>query len=527
MRTEHRLFAHHYIISGDKEKAYRFVYPKASGESLKVNARRLLRRKEIREFVDRELTANAQQVLAARLAEQERCIAEEYATLDLVRRKLRAIISGEHKVRRYFKYKNHIEVVEEDCSPTAILRAIDVDLKVVKQFFALKNATAQGVGGKTAGTGGKVSPPTGGTKGGGEPEGAYSLPLPPMREGHAIPMSLQLQEVMQIGEEAFFDKHYGPDYMPALRAKNIKERPWMEQVYKERGERVLEYIPTEEEFLAMRGVHAYNKKLEQARREEAKRLRQSGQGIPGNPDGTVDIPEVIPSTRDIAPMSIPELFPEDEDISQTDNTTSPPGGAGGASSPLKILPLNLAKRSHEQKRVTQEVPHKRGAEDVHSRRTDNPLSPAGGGVRRGGRGWNTQHGNPQSAITTHKIIINTPENEQNDLPRRGVGTKDDDDPGFPPGLLANPFFKQPDPSLKGKITPMAFTRPTTRKEYTRQEIEEMLAKEWEKVMNDPNSAFNDPDGEYYIPPQNRGTHYTNPYTPPPPAGDQAENNDGA
>jgi hypothetical protein len=110
----------------------------------------------------------------------------------------------------------------------------------------------------------------------------------------------------------------------------------MEQIYKERGERVLDYIPSEDEFLAMQGVHAYNKKLELARRLEAKRLRESGQGIPGNPDGTVDIPEIIPSTRDIAPMSIPELFPDSEDNLRSQTP------------PLK------------------EVPHARGAEDVHS-----------------------------------------------------------------------------------------------------------------------------------------------------------------
>lgn len=172
MRTEHRLFAHHYIISGDKEKAYSIVYPNASGESLKVNARRLLRRKEIREFVDRELTANAQLVLAARLAEQERRIAEEYATLHLTRRKLRAIIMGEHKVKRYFKYKNHIEVVEEECSPFAVLRAIDTDRKLVQQFFALKNS---GAGDKNA----PVSPPKGSSKTSppwGEPGGGFPRP---------------------------------------------------------------------------------------------------------------------------------------------------------------------------------------------------------------------------------------------------------------------------------------------------------------------------------------------------------------
>ena len=131
-----------------------------------------------------------------------------------------------------------------------------------------------------------------------------------------------------------------------------------------------------------------------------------------------------PSTRDIDPMSIPELFPDNED------TTNPrPGEAAGA-------------------------------------------------------------------LTTYKIIVNTPENEQK-------GTKEDDDPGFPPELLANPYFKQPDPSLRGKINPMAFTRETVRKKYTPQEIEEMNRKNWHAVMNDPNSVFNDPDSEYYIPPENR------------------------
>ncbi|HEY9176482.1 MAG TPA: hypothetical protein VIN07_02275, partial [Flavipsychrobacter sp.] len=365
----------------------------------------------------------------------------EYATLALTRKKLRAIITGEHKVKRYFRYKNHIEVVEEECSPAAILRAIDTDHKLVQQFFALKNATASQAAGQAQYVPGsaQAAPPVA------DRDRGYSLPLPPIGEGHNIPRHLQLQEMIQLGEEEYFGKHYGPDYLPGRRAKEIKERPWMEKVYKEQGKRILDYIPTEDEFMAMEGVHAYNKKLELARREEAKQMRQSGQGIPGNPDGTVDIPEVIPSTRDIDPMSIPELFPGNED-----NTIPPPGGDRGGS----------------------------------SRRTNNTSEGAG-------------------SLTTYKIIVNTPENEQNDLPRHGGGTKEEYDPGFPPELVTNPYFKQPDPSLRGKINPMAFTRDTVRKKYTPQEIEEMNRKNWNTVMNDPNSVFNDPDSEYYIPPEKR------------------------
>ncbi|MBW7912838.1 MAG: hypothetical protein H3C54_03855 [Taibaiella sp.] len=495
MRTEHRLFAHHYIISGDKEKAYSIVYPNASGESLKVNARRLLRRKEIREFVDRELTANAQLVLAARLAEQERRIAEEYATLDLARRKLRAIIMGEHKVKRYFKYKNHIEVVEEECSPFAVLRAIDTDRKLVQQFFALKNAEA---GGKN--TSDKNPPPLGGVRGGGASrDRGYSLPLPPMSEGHNIPRHLQLQEMIKMGQEEFFDKHYGPDFAPALRAREIKERPWMEQIYKERGERVLDYIPSEDEFLAMQGVHAYNKKLELARREEAKRLRESGQGIPGNPDGTVDIPEIIPSTRDIDPMSIPELFPADEYTTPTDNPSPPPGEARGASSRSTDNTLSpaggggaIAPGVEHSHRTDNTNPPLGGARGASSRRTDNTSERAG-------------------SLTTYKIIVTNPETGQNDLSHRDGGTNEENDPALPPELLANPFFKQPDPSLKGKINPMAFTRETVRKQYTPAEIHEILAKEWEQCISNPDSVFNNPDSEYYIPPERRGPGGSNPF----------------
>lgn len=307
-----------------------------------------------------------------------------------------------------------------------------------------------------------------------------------------------------MGQEEFFEKHYGPDFAPALRAQEIKERPWMEQIYKERGERVLEYIPSEDEFLAMQGVHAYNKKLELARREEAKRMRESGQDIPGNPDGTVDIPEIIPSTRNIDPMSIPELFPEDE-----------------CNSLLKIPPLSLAPRSYEDTQIPplKEVPHARGAEDVHSRRTDN-TSPLQGDLGVHSRRTDNTTSPRLSAsavkqaITTHKILITPPENEENDLPRSG-GTKDDDDPVFPPELLANPFFKQPDPSLKGKINPMAFTRETVRKEYTREELHEMLTKEWERIISNPDSVFNDPESEYYIPPERRGPGGSNPFLLPP------------
>jgi len=41
MTTKHRLFVHHYLLTGNKYEAYARVYPHASGEALKSAARRL------------------------------------------------------------------------------------------------------------------------------------------------------------------------------------------------------------------------------------------------------------------------------------------------------------------------------------------------------------------------------------------------------------------------------------------------------------------------------------------------------
>lgn len=54
MTTKHRLFAHHYLLTGNKYEAYKMVYPQASGEALKSAARRLANRPEILQFMQAE-----------------------------------------------------------------------------------------------------------------------------------------------------------------------------------------------------------------------------------------------------------------------------------------------------------------------------------------------------------------------------------------------------------------------------------------------------------------------------------------
>lgn len=64
MTTKHRLFVHHYLLTGNKYEAYARVYPHASGEALKSAARRLAARPEVVEFLKAEHTRFTEEALS-------------------------------------------------------------------------------------------------------------------------------------------------------------------------------------------------------------------------------------------------------------------------------------------------------------------------------------------------------------------------------------------------------------------------------------------------------------------------------
>lgn len=63
MKTQHRLFVHQYLLTGNKYEAYKRVYPYASGEALKSAARRLANRPEILGFLHAEHTRFTEEAL--------------------------------------------------------------------------------------------------------------------------------------------------------------------------------------------------------------------------------------------------------------------------------------------------------------------------------------------------------------------------------------------------------------------------------------------------------------------------------
>jgi|GEM_PF-2698827 len=297
MKIEHELFAHHYILTGDKDKAYKAAYPEAEGKALKTAARRLINNPDVRKYIHEHLAADRQQaILIHQLTEQERAD-EEYASLMLQRKVLRKIITGEQKVRRHIRVKDHIEVVEDDMPPYAVIRSIEVDAKLTNEWYARhKNGLAEKPE-LTQEEKDKIR------------DKGFSLPLPPMREGHDVPLHLQHREMCEMGREAFLEKHFGPDYAAGLRALEVKEKPYMAENYKRAGMRVLDPCPTIEEMLEMRGVYARLRRQE----EEKRKQQMAAKGTIANPDGTVPFPELYLPHQDEEPLSIPELYPYNDE----------------------------------------------------------------------------------------------------------------------------------------------------------------------------------------------------------------------
>lgn len=235
MKIEYKIFAHQFLITRDKVAAYKAAYPKAQGEALKTAARRLMRNPHVQQYIEEQLQQLTGQAIATQQQEQQQVHKAEEATLALKRKVLLQMINGEHKVTRHYKMRNHLQEVESPLSPFALLRAIELDTKLAKDWYS-KNKK-------------EPEPPPVEQK----DKSGYSLPLPPLREGHRIPLGLQAKELWEIGLEAFCEKHYGPDYMPGLRAQHLVLNPHRAKDYKEQGLRVLDYVPTNEELELMKG----------------------------------------------------------------------------------------------------------------------------------------------------------------------------------------------------------------------------------------------------------------------------------
>ena len=209
MKIEHQLFAHHYILSGDKEKAYKIAYPNAEGEPMKNAARRLINTQEVRDYITTRMTELQQNAANASHEEQKRQEEQEYATLLLKRKTLRHMIDGERKQLRHFRFKDHIETIEEELSPFVILRAIELDTKLAAEWYS------------RAAKGQPVTPPA------------------------------EKKEKKYVNFDEVLIHKYGPDYLPGLRAQTVRDNPRMAEEYARDGLRVLDYIPDASHFKRM------------------------------------------------------------------------------------------------------------------------------------------------------------------------------------------------------------------------------------------------------------------------------------
>jgi hypothetical protein len=215
MKIEYELFAHHYLLSGDKNKAYKAAYPDASGEALKIAARRLVNHPDVRQYISDRL-ATAQQEAVNRYHEEEQRLAEqEYATMLLKRRQLRAIIAGEVKIKRYYRVKDRLEMVETDMPPFMIIRAIEADTRLANDWYSRK----------------------------GQPGDEPVAEKPKSQTPSYRQFVNELQE--------YNEMRYGPDYNPGLRAQTVRDNPYMAREYAEKGLRVLDYVPTNEDIKRM------------------------------------------------------------------------------------------------------------------------------------------------------------------------------------------------------------------------------------------------------------------------------------
>lgn len=200
MKPEHQLFAHHYILSGDKEKAYKTAYPAANGEPLKNAARRLINHPEVRDYINKRMEELQQNAANSYHEEQKRREEAEYATLLLKRKVLRNMIDGKHKQLRYFKFKDHVETIEENLSPFVILRAIELDTKLAAEWYS---------------RGGKIAAPA---------------------TANAAQQGVRTRDIIVYEEKC--ELRFGPNFMPALRARTVRDNPHMAREYERMGLKV-------------------------------------------------------------------------------------------------------------------------------------------------------------------------------------------------------------------------------------------------------------------------------------------------
>jgi hypothetical protein len=130
MLRNHEKFVRFYIKCHDQLKAYKKVYSTANKTSVRTGAARLMAREDIKAAIEK-INGPAREKETAQLQET----VKEQLKLDIIdnlrrRHECAQIILGKKKIARHFKFKDHIETVEDEPSPAALLRAIELDAKL-------------------------------------------------------------------------------------------------------------------------------------------------------------------------------------------------------------------------------------------------------------------------------------------------------------------------------------------------------------------------------------------------------------
>ncbi len=192
MKPAHQTFLIEMLSHGDKLRAYQAAYPSASGEAMRTAANRLLRHRviagrlaEVHHRAEARLQQHIQQA-----AEKE---AAQMVSLHEKRLILARMIRGQWKQVKHIKLKDTLHAVENDITPSALLRAIELDCKLATGKYK------------------EPAPPAA------KPKPAIAPPLPEATQVPAIPSTPPLIETPGKLQPATTAQPERPvlDYLPA------------------------------------------------------------------------------------------------------------------------------------------------------------------------------------------------------------------------------------------------------------------------------------------------------------------------
>lgn len=137
LKPAHQIFITHYLRTQSKRQAYKEAYPSvADGDSLRSAANRLYR--QLKPFIE-SLTAHATTLaLEELMAEAKEVVKTNICTLQQRRDVLGKMITGQMQVKRHIRLRDTVVEVYDDVSPSALIRAIDLDSRLAANKYKEK-----------------------------------------------------------------------------------------------------------------------------------------------------------------------------------------------------------------------------------------------------------------------------------------------------------------------------------------------------------------------------------------------------